>query len=162
MYTRKLLKLSHSSKLVISSLNQEYRQLLLVKPLKYSNTDVPMECEELELQEEQENNKEISSNVEKQLTVNSNTNLEVNQGEHMDMEINIIENTSPKSSRLSELGEMENNCLANTINFENNPSLCKSEIKSGITVGQGGVKCVVARALEEEGVKWSQDMTHKS
>ena len=72
-----------------------------------------MECEELELQEEQENNKEISSNVEKQLTVNSNTNLEVNQGEHMDMEINIIENTSPKSSRLSELGEMESNCLAN-------------------------------------------------
>ena len=80
----------------------------------------------------------------------------------MDMEVDIIENTSPKSSRLSKLVEMESNCLANTIIFKTNPSLCKSETESEVTAVQGGVKCALARTLKEEGVEWSQDVAHKS
>ena len=123
--------------------------------------EVPMECEELEHQEEQEKN-EISFNEEKLTTLKSNSKSEVSQGGNMDMEIEfIIKNTNLEPSRLSELDEMESRCSANTINFRSDTSLFKSETKSGITAGQGGVKCVLARALEEEGVKWSQDVTHK-
>ena len=120
-----------------------------------------MEREELDCQEEPENldNMEISFNNEKQLTVNPNLNpnskLEVSQGEHMEsmateISIDIIENTSPRSIRLSKLVEMESKCLANTIIFKNNPSLCKSETESEITAGQGGVKCALRAHLKKK------------
>ena len=60
----------------------------------------------------------------------------------MDIEIN-IENTSLESSRLSELDEMESRCLANTINFETNTSLCKIWNYSGPGCGQV-CACVLA------------------
>ena len=69
----------------------------------------------------------------------------------MAMEVDYIHNTSPKSSRQSKLvgKEMESSCLENKIIFKTNPSLCKSETESGVTAGQGGVKCALVRGLSE-------------
>ena len=112
-------------------------------------TSVQMECEELgskEMQIENADNLRIPFK-ETTLTINTNTNLELSQGEHMAMEIDLIEliqneNTSQNSSTLSNLigNEMERKSLIKT-----NPSLCKSKTKS-----------------EVERVEWSQDVTHIS
>ena len=62
----------------------------------------------------------------------------------------IIENQNLDPRRLPELIEKESKNLPNAFKLIDNPSLCESKTSSGITGGQGVVKCVLARALERE------------
>ena len=86
------------------------------------------------------NNQEF--NVEITLTYQiQDSKSEVRQGDIMEMEI--IENQNLDPSRLPQINEMESKSLTNVLNFIDNTSLCESETKSGITWGQGVVKCLL-------------------
>ena len=114
---------------------------------------VPMECEEIGRQEEQmdisADNGETFENfnlfgniqtfiTESLLTVNpSPMEIEANKNEN--------KNTSLDPSRQSEQSEMESTPSSANIA---NTSLWMSKTISGVTEGQGGVRCVLARALE--------------
>ena len=120
-------------------------------------TNVQMECEEpggKEKQTEYTDNLRIPFTKETKHTVNTNTKMELSQGEHMAMEVDIInliqnENASPGSSTLS---NTIGNEIESTISILTNPSVCKNKTKSEVTAGQ----------LREERVEWSQEVTHIS